>query len=249
MLKEELKKGSAVIGTWCDIPSPAVVNILARAGLDFVIIDMEHGPMDFKTAQEMAFAAEAEGSYALIRVPKLDESDILRSLDCGVSGVIIPHIESIKDRQDAVRFCKYPPDGVRGYNPYVRSGSYKKQSVDFCSKQNKDVIIGIILEGKAALDDLESIIDDQSIDIVYIGTYDLSVAMGLGGDVNHPDVIKKLEDAVKKIIKAGKTAGCMINDAAGLKRLKELGIKFICYKVDTAIIADPVSDIVRELKQ
>ena len=249
MLKESLKKGSFAIGTWCDLPSPAVINVLAKAGLDFVIIDMEHGPMDFETAQEMAFAAEAEGKEALIRVPRLDESDILRALDCGVSGIIVPHIESVKDRENVVKFSKFPPAGIRGFNPYVRCGSYRKPEKDYCEKRNKESVIGIILEGKQALQDLEKIIDDPNIDIVYVGTYDLSVALGLNGDVNHPEVIRHLEEAVSKIKKAGKAAGCMIHDVAGLKRFKELGIQFICYKVDTAMIYDSVSGIVQELKK
>ena len=248
MLKEELKNGGFAIGTWCDIPSPAVVNILAKAGLDFVIIDMEHGPMDFKVAQEMAFAAEAEGKEAIIRVPRLDESDILRALDLGASGIIVPHIESVEDRENVVKFSKYPPAGIRGFNPYVRCGGYKKPEKDYCEVRNKESIVGIMLEGKQALNDLDKIIDDPNIDVVYIGTYDLSVALGLNGEVDHPQVISRLEDAVIKIRKAGKAAGCMINDSAGLKRFKELGIQFICYKVDTAMVYDAVSGIVRELK-
>jgi 2-keto-3-deoxy-L-rhamnonate aldolase RhmA len=81
MLKDELKKGSFVLGTWCDLPSPSIVNVLTRAGLDFVIVDLEHGPMDYKIAQEMIMAAECEGKEALIRVSHLCESEILRALD------------------------------------------------------------------------------------------------------------------------------------------------------------------------
>lgn len=73
MLKEKIKQGKNVLGTWCDIPSPAVVNVIAKAGLDFVIIDMEHGVMDFKIAQEMVMAAECEGCEALIRVSQNEE--------------------------------------------------------------------------------------------------------------------------------------------------------------------------------
>lgn len=248
MLKESLKNGSFAIGTWCDLPSPAVINVLSKAGLDFVIIDMEHGPMDFKVAQEMAFAAESEGKEALIRVPRLDESDILRALDSGASGIIVPHIETVKDRENVIKFSKYPPSGNRGFNPYVRCGGYKRPEKDYCDVQNKNNLIGLMLEGRQALNDLERIIDDPGVDIVYIGTYDLSVALGLGGDISHPDVIKQLESAVSKIKKAGKIAGCMIHDSAGLKRFKELGIQFICYKVDSAMIHDAVSGIIQELK-
>ncbi|NLE90943.1 MAG: aldolase [Elusimicrobia bacterium] len=246
MLKDELRKGSFVLGTWCDLPSPAVVNVLTKAGLDFVIIDMEHGPMDYKIAQEMVMAAECEGKEALVRVSHLCESEVLRVLDIGASGIIIPHIESVGDRKKAVSYTKFPPLGQRGFNPYVRSGSYHKAKADYFSEQNKKVILGLILEGKKALKDLTKIIDDSYVDLIYLGTYDLSLSLGLSGDVGHPKLLRELEKAVKKIIKAKKSVGCMIHNPADLRKFKDLGIRFITYKVDTAIVYDSVAEIKRE---
>ncbi len=243
MLKESLKKGKFVLGTWCDLPSSAVVNVLAKAKLDFVIIDLEHGPMDYKMAQDMVMAAECEGAEALVRVPRLDESDILRALDIGATGVIVPHIESVEDRKKAVTYSKFLPQGKRGFNPYVRCGGYSQATREYFNDQNNRVILGLILEGVAALNDLESIIDSPEVDLVYIGAYDLSVALGFPGEVNHPEVLKELEKAVKKIIKAKKSAGCMIHNSSDLKKFKEMGVQFMAYKVDSAIIYDAVSQI------
>lgn len=246
MLKEALKNGSIVFGTWCDLPSPAVVNVLTRAKMDFVIIDMEHGPMDYKTAQDMVMAAECEGAEGLVRVPRLDESDILRALDIGAAGIIVPHIESVADRKKVVAYSKFYPAGNRGFNPYVRAGGYCRASREYFSNQNNKVILGLILEGKVALKNLESIIDAPEIDLIYIGTYDLSVALGVPGEVNHPRVLKELARAAAKIIKAKKSVGCMIHNVSDLKRFKELGIQFITYKVDSAIIYDVVAEMRRE---
>lgn len=246
MLKEVLKNGSFVLGTWCDLPSPAVVNVLARAKLDFVIIDMEHGPMDYKIAQEMVMAAECENVEALIRVPRLDESDILRALDTGASGIVVPHIEEAEDRKKVIAYSKFPPVGKRGFNPFVRCGGYRKVNQEYFVEQNKRIILCLILEGISALKNLETIIDDPEIDLIYIGTYDLSVALGLSGDVDHPNILKELGKAVAKIRKAKKSAGCMIHNISDLKKFKDLGIQFISYKVDSAIIYDTVSEIKRE---
>lgn len=246
MLKKSLKNGEFVLGTWCDLPSPAVVNVLAKAKLDFVIIDMEHGPMDYEIAQGMVMAAECEGAEALVRVPRLDESDILRALDIGASGIIVPHIESVEDRRKVVAYSKFPPLGKRGFNPYVRSGGYCKANREYFSSQNERTILGLILEGVGALKNLEAIIDDPQIDLVYIGTYDLSAALGVAGDTGCPKVLKELEKATAKIIKAKKSAGCMIHNFSDLEKFKELGIQFITYKVDSAIIYDAVAGIKRE---
>ena len=243
MLKEKLKKGSFVLGTWCDLPSSAVVNVLAKAKLDFVIIDMEHGPMDYKLAQDMVMAAECEGTEAIIRVPSLDESAVLRALDTGAAGIIVPHIESVDDREKAVAYSKFLPKGNRGFNPYVRCGGYSKATPQYFNDQNDKTILGLILEGAAALKNLDLIIDSPDVDLVYIGVYDLSLSLGFPGEVNNPIVLKELEEAVRKIIKAKKSAGCMIHNAADLKKFKEMGVQFMAYKVESAIIYDAISQI------
>jgi len=243
MIKRLLKEGKFVIGTWCELPSPAVINVIAKAGLDFVIIDMEHGAMDYKIAQEMIMAAECENCETIIRVSRNDESDILRALDIGASGILVPHIESVRDKDKVVSYSKFSPLGKRGFNPYIRAGSYRSVASNYFSEQNKKNMLGLLLEGVNALKNLENIISDSEIDVVYIGTYDLSVSLGVPGDVTNKKVISSLEKAVDKIRKNGKSAGCMIHNTDDLKRFKEIGIQFITYKVDTAIIYDSYSKI------
>ena len=140
MIKQQMKAGKFVLGTWCVLPSASVINVIAKAGLDFVIIDMEHGPMDYKIAQEMIMAAESEGCEAIIRVPRNDESDILRALDIGASGIIVPHIENIADRKNAVSHSKFSPVGNRGFNPYVRAGQYHGVTGAYFDEQNKRIL-------------------------------------------------------------------------------------------------------------
>ncbi|OQX21092.1 MAG: hypothetical protein BWK75_03940 [Candidatus Altiarchaeales archaeon A3] len=236
MIKKQIKEGKFVLGTWCDLPSPSVVNVIAKAGLDFIIIDMEHGPMDYKVAQEMIMAAESEDCEAIIRVPRNDESDILRALDVGATGIIVPHIKNVDDRKKFISYSKFSPIGNRGFNPYIRAGSYHSVDQDYFYEQNNKILLVIIIEGVNGLKELDDIISNPEIDVVYIGTYDLSVALGVPGDVKNKKVIDALKDAVVKIRSKGKSAGCMIHNVDDLKMFKEMGIQFITYKVDTAII-------------
>ncbi|MBU4445863.1 aldolase, partial [bacterium] len=182
MIKEQMNQGKFVLGTWCELPSPAAINVMAKSGLDFLIIDMEHSVMDFKIAQEMVMAAEVEGCDAIIRVPRNDESDILRALDAGAAGIIVPHIENVEDRKRVVKYSKFAPKGDRGFNPYIRAGGYSSVGVDYFRAQNEKILVGIIVEGKKAITDLDAIICDEGVDLVYIGTYDLSVALSVAGD-------------------------------------------------------------------
>lgn len=247
MLKQRLKKGEYVLGTWCEIPSPVTINIMAKAGLDFVIIDMEHGAMDYKIAQEMIMAAEAEGCEAIVRVPFNDESSILRALDIGATGIIVPQIESREERDKVIKSSKFAPIGNRGFNPYIRSGSYNGGNLNYVKEQNERVIVGIIIEGKNGIENLEEIISHPEIDVVYIGTYDLSVVLGVPGDINNKLVQDILSEMVIKINEKGKSAGCMIHNLDDLKNFKELGIKFITYKTDTAIMYDSFNRMKKEI--
>ncbi|MCP3924073.1 MAG: aldolase [Desulfobacterales bacterium] len=247
MIKDMLKNGKRIIGTWCEIPSAMVINVISKAGMDFVIIDMEHGVMDYKIAQEMVMAAEAEDCEAIIRVPENNESSILRALDTGSSGIIVPHVSSKEDVDNIVMYSKFCPEGNRGYNPYIRSGDYHGGNNDYFEGQNKKIIIAIIIEGKEGLENLDEILLNKHIDVVYIGTYDLSISLGVPGEVKNKKVINTLVEVVKKINDKGKAAGCMVHTSDDLNDFKNMGINFITFKTDTAIIYDSFKKMKKEL--
>ena len=239
-LRDRLKNGEFVFGTWCLIPSPYTIDVLAKAGLDFVLIDMEHGPMDFTLSQNMIMAAEANGCEAIVRVGKNDEYDILRALDMRPSGIIVPHIEGVKQREQAISYIKYPPKGCRGYSPYTRSGGYSP-SQDYTNNENKRILSGIIIEGNEGIKNIEKIIDDTELDIVYVGTYDISCSLGIPGDVNNKKVIHLLETCVKSILDSGKIAGGLFRSSDELNYFKKIGVQLLAYKVDSSVLYDGFS--------
>lgn len=243
-LKERLKKGECVLGTWCILPSPEVINVLAKAGLDFVLIDMEHGAADYKTALMMVMAAQSDGCEAIIRVGQNNETDVLKALDIGASGVIVPHIENSSDRKRAMSYIKYPPAGIRGFSPYARAGSYTSRP-GHTINENKRTLSGIIVEGEMGIKNLDEIIDDKDLDIVYIGVYDLSAVLNIPGQVDHPKIYELLKECVSKIKKKGKTAGGLFHSKEELKLFKKIGIQFLCYKVDTSVLFDSYKSIVK----
>lgn len=245
MLKERLQKGECVIGTWCDIPSPSVANIIAKAGMDFLIIDMEHGPMDYKLAQEMSMAAEAAGASALIRVSSNDEPSILRSLDTGCAGIVIPHVKDVQDREKAVSFAKFKPVGQRSYNPYIRALGYSpKNSLE---QNNQNTLLTILLEDLNAINNLEEIIDSPEVDMVYLGKYDLAVSLGFGNDINNEKVNQVMDEAIKRIVQMKKVAGCMVHSPAEIDYYKKLGVRFLVYKVDSSIVYESYKEIKQAL--
>lgn len=241
-IKGKLKRGEKVIGTWCEIPSPEVTNILAKAGLDFVIIDMEHGSMDFNLAARMVMAAEADNCSPLIRVSRNNDSDILRALETAAEGIIVPHIESLEDRIKAINYAKYPPIGERSLNPYTRAGGYRSYK-NFTKEQNENTLVGLIIEGKEGIKNIEKLIDDKNVDLVYIGTYDISAMLGIPGNTKHPLVFETLKKLIKIVRKKHKAVGCLFHDAEELKVFQKIGIQFLTYKVDTSIMFDEVKHL------
>jgi len=148
-LKERLKKGGIVVGPWCTIPSSILTNVITRAGMDFVIIDMEHSVINFGDAEDMMRAAKSEGCSSIVRIGEKNELFALKALDSGADGVMIPHIESAKDAQDAVSYTKYYPLGRRGFSPYTRAGGYSPKSIkEHAEVQNNSTMTILLIEGK-----------------------------------------------------------------------------------------------------
>lgn len=247
-LKEKLENGEEILGSWAILPSPEAANIMIKAGLDFVLIDMEHGPADYVSAQRMVMGAEAAGGSSVIRVGEHSEIAVLRALDTGTGGVIVPHVSTKEDARRAVGYMMYPPEGERGYSPYTKAGGYI-HSPGFVQRANRSILKGVIVEGKTGLDNLEEILTVKDLDLVYVGTYDISSTLGIAGQTADPRVLKVLEDSAAKIAKAGKAAGCLFKNEEELLHFRKHSIRFLTYKVDTWVLYEgfnKAADIVRK---
>lgn len=239
--------GDVRLGTWAEIPSPYVTNVLATAGFDFSIIDMEHGIIDYNLAQNMVFAAHAADMQAYIRVPAIEESWVTRTLDTGCDGIIFPRVSSLVDAKEIVRLCCFAPEGERGFNPFVPAGKYHQVPSNYFESENKRIKIGIILEGKEVFTQLDQILSIPQINIIYIGQYDLSMALGIPGQVANPEVLKIMDETVHKVISSGKSTGCMVHSVKEAKRVISQGFSFIVYKVDCEILFENVNNFVGEV--
>ncbi len=251
LLKKRLKKGEVVFGPWCIIPSPTVINIIAAAGMDFVILDLEHGPISYETLENMVRSAEVENCCPLARVGQRDELQILRALDLGIHGVLVPHIQSKKEALECISFAKYYPDGRRGFSPYTRAGGYGINDIEnYAAKANLQTLAAIILEGINGINNLDEILETPNLDLIYIGAYDLSQALGIPGQVNHPDVKKHLKKCVKKIRDRGIAAGGYVaKNAEDIKWMTDIGMQFITYLPDAAAIFETFHNISTEFKR
>jgi 4-hydroxy-2-oxoheptanedioate aldolase len=248
-LKRSLKQGKTVLGTWNILPSSSVVNVLAASGLDFVVIDMEHGPISYETAEDMVRAAEVEGCTPLIRVPRNDEAEILRALDIGAHGVVVPHIETAADREKAIKAIKYHPIGERGLSPFTRAGGYDPEdTAKHTERANAETMSVLIVEGQEGAKNLEAIIDDANVDVVYFGLCDLSQALGIPGQLDSPKLKEFVKDCVTKAKKKQIAVGAFTADMKMLKWFKEIGLQFITYSLDSTELCRAFKRTIKEFK-
>ena len=236
-LKQKLESGSAVIGTWCNIPSPEVIDVICSAGIDFVIIDGEHGPITFETAQQMIQTCESRKISALYRPGEINESEILRALDIGIHGLQVPNVGDVDDVKKIIRYAKYPPVGKRGFSPFTRAGDYSKnRSKEIIEKGNSNTLIGINIEDQAGIKNIDNILSFSEIDIIFIGLYDLSKSLNVPGDVENPKVQSKLFEITAKVNAKGKYAGTIATSEDEMKMYLDNGLKYIVYLVDCAVL-------------
>lgn len=236
-LKNKLKNNDLAIGGWIMVGHPASAEIMARSGLDWVCVDLEHTATDLTTAENLMRAIEFGGSTPLVRLTNNDENLIKRVMDSGAHGIIVPMIQTAQEMQEAVNAVYYPPRGSRG----VGLARAQKYGADFAGYQewleNEAVVIAQI-EHINAVNNLEDILSINGVDGYFLGPYDLSASMGLTGQIEHPDV----QAAMTRVYKIGKK----LNKPGGLhivepdeKKLKDSvakGFTFIAYSIDTRII-------------
>jgi 4-hydroxy-2-oxoheptanedioate aldolase len=248
-VKEKLEAGAAVIGTWAVIPSPVVTDIICSAGLDFVIIDAEHGPITFETAQEMAIACESRGVSPIMRVGGVNEADILKSLDIGMHGIQIPNVNKLAEVKEIIQYSKYPPIGERGFSPFTRAGGYTHDKATQLTQQaNLNTLVGINVEGYEAIKNIDEILAVPELDVVFIGLFDLSKALGIPGDVGNPKVIKYLEELTDKINSAGKYPGTIATSVDKMNNFIDIGVKYILYLVDCEMIRASYQEVISQKK-
>lgn len=250
VLKKILKEGKSCIGTWSVLPSSAASNVMGAAGLDFVIIDMEHGPASFETAEDMVRALEGEGCAPLIRVPSNDAATILRALEVGAHGVVVPQIETPQQAKNVITAAKYTPVGKRGMSVYTRAcGYYAVGQKGRTEKENQETIIVLLVEGVEGIRNIEAIADVGNIDVIYIGTYDLSQSLGIPDQVDSPKVIKAVEACVKKVRDKGISVGVLAQNERDIARWLKIGVQFIPYMVDCGIFHQACANIVKTFRK
>lgn len=197
-LKQALADGKTVFGLLNSIPSPLVVEMIGYAGYDFVVLDMEHVCVNPETLENMVRAAECAGITALVRVPNAAPEAILRALDCGAQGIVVPHVRNRADAEQAVAASRYYPFGSRGISGGRTTGFGTIDLPTYFERANREIMVVAMIEDQDGVENLGAILSVAGIDMVLEGAIDLSQSYGVPGQAQHPSV----QAAIDKIATA-----------------------------------------------
>ena len=232
LTKEKIKAGKTAYGVFVPMWCPNIVEIVGHIGFDYVILDAEHGPMAAENCEHMVRATDCVNITPIIRVAMNIRQNILRYLDTGALGVLMPQINSRAEIEAVIESVKYPPEGRRGLAA-VRAANYGLTGSlgDYVKEANQETMVIVQVETMQAIDNLGEILAAPGTDVIFIGPSDLSSAMGYPGQINHPEVQKMIGYLVKEIRAAGKAAGTVAYDLDTLRKCKERGFQYITHGI------------------
>jgi 4-hydroxy-2-oxoheptanedioate aldolase len=234
-LRRLWQEDKVTYGCWLSIPSSFSAEVMAHQGYHWICIDTQHGVIDYQTSLEMLQAISTTDAVPVVRVPWNEPGIIMKSLDAGAYGIIVPMVSSRAEAEAAVAACRYPPQGMRSFGP-TRVAYYAGR--DYHEHANDEVLCIVMIETAQALENLDEILSVPGVDAAYIGPADLSLALGLPPRQDHDD--DRFVNAKRRIVEAcnrhGVIPGIHANAKLAAKHVQD-GFRFILISSDVAALA------------
>ena len=245
--KRALKEGERQIGLWSSLASHYSVELLAGSGFDWLLFDTEHSPNELDMVFTQLQAIAPYPTHPVVRVPWNDMVMIKRFLDIGAQSLLIPYVQSAEEARNAVAFTRYPPEGVRGIAGSVRANRFGRVK-DYHKRAHEELCVLVQIETQSGIDNLDEITAVDGVDGVFIGPADLHASLGYRGETAHPKVKPVIDDAIRRIRKAGKAPGILTGVEADARHWLELGCQFVAVGSDTVILARETQNLATKFK-
>jgi 4-hydroxy-2-oxoheptanedioate aldolase len=248
--RKKLRNLDKVIGTWFTVPSVHMADVICSSGLDFIIIDREHGPHSFETVYSSAIAARSHGVAPIVRCSSTNASEILNVADLGVAGLQFPNINKPEQIEEIIENALYQPEGNRGFSPFTRNGMYGGMSPsDVPSRSNEELSLIVNIESIESVNNIEDFIKYDRVDAFFIGMYDLSKSLGTPGVFTSNEFNDAIEHVVRACNDKNVSVGTITGDAASTIRYSDMGMNYLVYAVDCNVLRTAYSSIVQEVIQ
>ncbi|HEU4616487.1 MAG TPA: aldolase/citrate lyase family protein [Gammaproteobacteria bacterium] len=244
--RARLRARDTLLGTMLTLPSPAVAEVLAGLGFDWLFVDAEHGP--FETAELLSVLRAADRDVAcLVRVPAAQEVPIKKALDLGAAGVIAPQVNTPEQAADVVRFARYSPRGRRGVG-LARAHGYGFRFAEYVSSANDEVAVVVQAEHADAVENIEAIVKVEGVDAVLLGPYDLSASLGKMGRVDDPAVVEAIDHVIRTCLDAGMPLGYFGVTAEAVRPFMQRGCTLVVAGVDTLLLGTAAKSLLEDLE-
>jgi len=243
--RKKLLHGDRLIGTMVTLDSPAVSELLAKIGFDWLFIDAEHAP--FTTRDMQSLLQSAGDTPCLIRLASGSEVEIKKALDIGAAGIIVPQVNTAEQAEQVVRMARYSPEGNRGVG-IGRAHGYGLKFKEYINKANDETAVIVQAEHIEAVNNIHSIVKVPGIDAVLVGPYDLSASLGKLGKVDDPEVVKAIDKVTEVCLNAGISLGIFGVTAEAVKPYIKKGYTLIVAGVDTLMLASTAKVLLKDLK-
>lgn len=252
IVKEKLARGEQVIGTFFEMGGETAVEALGVSGIDYIVIDTEHGPFDVESAKKFVTVAERHDLTPFVRVKDVTRSSILKMLDIGAQGLIIPCVNTVDEVRDIIAYGKYAPLGQRGFF-MARAAAYGEApfaaTVDgYFEHMNAETMLIPQCETKGCLEHIEDITAMDGVDGIFIGPYDLSIAIGKPAAFDDPTFLAALERVLAACQAAGKPCFIYTGAPAAAKAYLAQGFSGVAVNFDVALFVRAVKSMLQEIK-
>ncbi len=253
-LREKLAAGRTCVGPlFQEFWSPELFEFCALAGFDFVIADGEHAGVDPQTVRGLARAAQGAGATALLRVPNGEASLVLRYLDAGVEGLILPHCNSAADAEAFVSACRYPPRGIRGAASSSRAAGYgfTQTPLEHLEQSDREVLCLGLIEEPRAVEALPEILRVDGLDGCFVGAGDMALILGrqyFGGATMHPEVRRLVDRAIDLTLGAGKVVMYPAATGVEARAMSQRGVRLITMNFGASLARRAISEYLGALR-
>ncbi|KOA19719.1 5-keto-4-deoxy-D-glucarate aldolase [Clostridium homopropionicum DSM 5847] len=247
-IMNKLRRREPVSAAWAQMGSNISAEILAEAGFDILVIDMEHAPLDLPSLVSIIQATKGTDCAPFVRLPWNDMVWSKQVLDAGAYGVHVPYVSTKEEAEYAVKSCKYAPEGFRGIAGSQRAVNFSMNKLDYYSRANQDTIVMVAIETPEGVENIEDIVSVPGVDGIFIGPSDLSTAMGYLANPAVAEVqeaIKKIETATKA---SGKFLGTIAPNVEVAKKFYEKGYSVIYFMSDATELANQAVKAVQHFK-
>lgn len=250
-LRQALQDGRTVFGTMIqELRSPAVPELMAVAGFDFIFIDMEHGAFSMETVADLIKVARLSNLTPLVRVPDDQYHFIARALDAGAQGIMVPRIERREQVERIVQWSKFPPEGSRGCSVLKGHADYRPEpEIEFTRHANRENMVILQIERKTAIENIDALLSVPGVDAAVMGPNDLALSLGIPADLNHPALVESTERVVAACQRHGIHSGTHVGDLSLLRAWMGKGMRIICYSTDLNFLLNGAKSGLKVLRE